>query len=136
MEPGLEVGVTGSRPGRRYSAPMPRCVRSFSSSNLASASGSRVRSDPAMPAMKAIVIDTIAGLRRGNTAGEYLNRSTHTVGLRTISPTDRIDPVSIAATAPVVLKRRQTIDISSGGKFALQAIANRGTTQREEGRGG
>ncbi len=46
------------------------------------------------------------------------------MGLRTISSSDMNAPVAIDQTAPIVLKRRHTIDSSSAGKFALAAIAN------------
>ena len=51
-----------------YSAPMPRYVRSFSSWNLSSASGSLASSDAMMPARNPAGIETMAGFRNGNTA--------------------------------------------------------------------
>ena len=52
----------------RYSAPIPKYVRSFSSSNLASASGSRVASEAAKPHRKLIGMEKIAGFRHGKMA--------------------------------------------------------------------
>src|SRR5687767_12797576 len=84
--------------------------------------------DPTMPARKAAGIDTIAGLRSGNTADAFPIRSTQTVGLKTINRTDKKAPHAMEQTAPVVLNRRQTIESNSGGKLALQAIAKASPT--------
>ena len=77
-----------------------------------------------MPTRKATVIETMAGLRSGKGAVSFPSMSTHTVGLRTMSATVSRAPVTMEATAPAVVKRRQTMESSSAGKLALQAMAN------------
>ena len=67
----------------------------------------------------------MAGLRSGKSAALVVEqidpdrRAEHDQARRTATA-----PVTIEQTAPAVLKRRQTIDSSSGGKLALQATAN------------
>ena len=80
--------------------------------------------------MNAAGIETMAGLRSGKIACALWKRSTQTVGLSTMSSTDRTEPVTIEQTAPAVVKRLHTIESSSGGKFALQAIANARPTMK------
>src|SRR5579864_6289637 len=97
---------------------------------MASADGSRAMSETRMPTTKAAVIETMAGFLIGNSASFLCSTSTQTVGLMMISSTDRKAPVRIDVTAPAVVKRFQTIDISSAGKLALQATANARPTMK------
>ncbi len=83
-----------------------------------------------MPARKPAGIEMTAGLRSGKIGAAWCSRSTQIVGLRTISATERVAPVAIAATAPAVLKRRQTIESRSGGKLALAATAKARPTMK------
>ena len=71
---------------------------------------------------KPIGIETIAGLVSGN--GAALSGPDQTCGDSTISRIDDTSPLPMPTTAPIVLKRRQVSDSSSGGKFADAATAN------------
>ena len=114
----------GPRTDEAYSAPTPRYVLIFSSSNMASASGSRVAREATRP----------RGMRGHRDDRRIAQRKDRRRVVEEIDPDRRAEhdeqhrqrgaAVTIELTAPAVVKRFQTIDSSSGGKFALQAIAN------------
>ena len=81
-----------------------------------------------MPAANASGIEIRAGFFSGNGAASCPSTSTWIVGESEISTSAETVPTSMLATAPAVVKRRQKIDSSSAGKFALAAIANASPT--------